>query len=48
MAAGIGSATATARGHDQKRPNIVVVITDDESVENLRFTPGIRRLFGGR
>jgi N-acetylglucosamine-6-sulfatase len=44
VAAGIGSATATARGHDQKRPNIIVVMTDDETVENMRFTPSIRRL----
>jgi N-acetylglucosamine-6-sulfatase len=45
VAAGIASTTATAhRVIEQKRPNIVVIMTDDENVENMRFMANVHRL----
>src|SRR5437763_427988 len=48
IAAGLGSATGTAHVNAEKRPNILVITTDDESVENMRFMSNVHRLIGAR
>lgn len=45
--AGPGIETATAQGADQ-RPNVVVIMTDDQTVDDLAAMPATRRAFVGR
>jgi hypothetical protein len=45
--AGPGSETASAQGQGQ-RPNVVVIMTDDQTVDDLAAMPATRRAFVGR
>ena len=40
-----GQADAKAKA-DQDRPNVVVLLSDDQTVEEMRFMPEVRRLIG--
>jgi len=49
LAAGIAAAAGLASGHAQsaspaKRPNVVVLMTDDQTVESMRVMPNVRVL----
>lgn len=44
VAGGPGDATADAKAQD--RPNVVVLLSDDQTVDEMRFMPAVRKLIG--
>ena len=41
-----GGASSTARGAVQEQPNVVVLLSDDQTTEEMRYMPEVRRLIG--
>jgi N-acetylglucosamine-6-sulfatase len=48
MAAPTGDAAKKKGGKKQKRPNIVLVMTDDQHADSVRYMPQLQRLIAGR
>ena len=46
-AAGCGGAAGAGQQHDE-RPNVVVLMTDDQTHESMRVMPGVRRTLADR
>jgi N-acetylglucosamine-6-sulfatase len=46
-AAGCGGSGAPGQDHDE-RPNVVVLMTDDQTLESMRVMPGVRRTLADR
>jgi N-acetylglucosamine-6-sulfatase len=46
-AAGCGAASGPGQEEDE-RPNVVVLMTDDQTLESMRVMPGVRRLLADR
>ena len=40
----VGAASAEAKGKDQKKPNVLVVMTDDMAASDVQFMPNVRKL----